>query len=951
MRKHAYLWLLLLIMAGSVLQGKTVQAQEASHMANLVLFVSFSDTGTDYWEGTGGDINRIYNETATYNALSVKDYFALASCGKLELDNIMPQMTKTESDDYVILPVTLDSATETYESTGSDYQLLRDTIQKLEEDNTLDALTEKLDCDGDGYIDNVTFLVASAETGRNSSLYPHKADGAQYGFSINRVPMNHYNVINYGRLGGVSGGAGVAAHELLHVLGPLDTYVVCDSDTGVCDAGPVGCWDIMADTNPFVQYPLAYTRKELGWIDIQEVSASGTYTLTCPQKDSNRYAMVLKTPYSDTEFFVVEYRKKGNFYNTAIEDKIDAKIGGSGIIIYRVNTAANPKSNLYSNYIYLFREGESEEQATKTGARQKGFFSEESERTTFGSNDSQTSSADGAITYTDGTNSGIVIKNVGSAEGDTITFDVEYTIDMTGENWEKESFSYVSGTDGSSVDVILQNNQLYASNIQIVNFGDVLYGLHSNSVGSAELLRYVNGSWQCVQVLADNSYGMDFKAGTDGFLYIVCEQNYAKLKVYRMNDREEISDISGNVTLQGSIANPKLAVTSAGLAVAYRDYQNGDALHVYLQNGSTWQELEVNGAVGNAFALYGKNSKIYLATGQGCIYQCNLSDSRAFAKYGNDFSSNTASCVDLAVDDKGVVYIAYYDTVRKIVQVKGYQQNEWIRLGMNVFNQLTTDVKMLIEKEKVYVAYQGETSNGIKSHSIFDTTGAATEDDDIESEEKDTEIETKEEVTEDTESTPLQDPGFIGMKVTNAALEYVVTNVQTGNATVECTKLSTKSKKQIAIPAAITVNGVTYKVTSIAENAFRNNNSLTKVTIGNNVTTIGLGAFSGCKKLKNITIGKNVTTINARAFYKCTALTRIVIPAKVQIIGKQAFYGCKNLKSITVKTAKLSSKTVGKKAFSGTPQKAVVKVPKRKLKAYKKLLVAKGIHKKAKIKK
>lgn len=954
MKKKIHLWIILFIFASIVIQGKTVWAQESSHMANVILFVSFSDTAADYWEGAGGEINRIYNETMPYNALSVKDYFAMASCGKLELDNIMPQMSKTVSD-YVILPITLDSPTETYGSAGNDYKLLRDAIQKLSQDNTLlDNLNGELDYDGDGYIDNVTFLVASAETERSSTLYPHKADGAQYSLSIKGLSMNHYNVINYGRLGSVSGGAGVAAHEFLHVLGPLDTYVVCDSDTGNCDAGPVGCWDIMADTCPFVQYPLAYTRKELGWIDIEEVSVSGTYTLTSPQKDSNQYSMILKTPYSDTEFFVVEYRKQGSFYNTELENKIDAKIGGSGIIIYRVNMEAAAKSNLVSNYIYLFRQGESEEQATKTGARQSGFFSEEAGRTTFGSNDSRADSADGAITYTDGTNSGIVIKNVGSAEGDTITFDVEYTIDMSGESWEKENFSFVSGNYGSGLDAVLQNSQLFASNIQIVSFGGELYGLHSNSEGNAELLHYVNGLWQCVQILAQNSYGMDFKVGTDGYIYIVCEQNYSTIKVYRMNEREIISDISGNMTLQGSVANPKLAITSEGLVMAYRDYKNGDTIHVYQQKENSWQDLEVNGAAGNAFALYGRNNKVYLAVGQGqnnCIYQCNLSESRTFVKYGNDFSVNRASCVDLAVDDKGVVYIAYYDTVQKTVQVKGYQQNEWIQLGMNVYNQMTTDVKILIEKGTVYVAYQGENSTGIKSHSIFSGTGVVTEDDTIGYEKKGVEVAAEEKVAKNIETTSLPKTSFIGMKVTNAGLEYVVTGVQAGKATVECTKLTNKKQKKITIPATITVDGITYKVTSVAKNAFRNNKSLTKVTIGSNVTTIRSGAFSGCKKLKNITMGKNVATIGAKAFYKCSALTKIVIPAKVKKIGKQTFYGCKKLKSITVKTTKLSSKTVGKKAFSGTSSKAVVKVPKSRIKAYRKLLIARGIYKKAKIKK
>ena len=123
------------------------------------------------------------------------------------------------------------------------------------------------------------------------------------------------------------------------------------------------------------------------------------------------------------------------------------------------------------------------------------------------------------------------------------------------------------------------------------------------------------------------------------------------------------------------------------------------------------------------------------------------------------------------------------------------------------------------------------------------------------------------------------------------------------------------------------------------------------MTVGSNITTIGKNAFSSCSKLKTVTIEKNVSTISDKAFDKCTSLTQIVIPSKVKKIGKQAFYGCKKLKSITIKTTKLTSKSVGSRAFKGTPKNATVKVPKKQLKVYKKLLVSKGIHKKAKIKK
>ena len=135
-----------------------------------------------------------------------------------------------------------------------------------------------------------------------------------------------------------------------------------------------------------------------------------------------------------------------------------------------------------------------------------------------------------------------------------------------------------------------------------------------------------------------------------------------------------------------------------------------------------------------------------------------------------------------------------------------------------------------------------------------------------------------------------------------------------------------KKAKKVVIPPTITVNGVTYEVTSIAANAFKGNKKLTNVTIGNNIVSVG-----------------------DKAFYKCTALKKITIPSGVSKIGKQAFSGCKKLKTITIKSATLTSENVGSKAFKGIHSKAKFKVPKAKLKEYKKLLKKKGATKKHKI--
>lgn len=180
---------------------------------------------------------------------------------------------------------------------------------------------------------------------------------------------------------------------------------------------------------------------------------------------------------------------------------------------------------------------------------------------------------------------------------------------------------------------------------------------------------------------------------------------------------------------------------------------------------------------------------------------------------------------------------------------------------------------------------------------------------------------------------------------------YKVTKSGTTGGTVQFIKTKNTKTKTIAIPDKVTIDGITYKVTSVAANALKNNKVVTTVTIGKYVTSIGSGAFSGCTKLKKVTIGKGVTTIGSKAFYKCTSLTSITIPSKVKKIGDYAFKGCSKLKTINLNTTLLTTKTVSEYAFSDVSASAVVKVPKSKLKTYKTLFVKKGLSKKITIKK
>jgi len=228
-------------------------------------------------------------------------------------------------------------------------------------------------------------------------------------------------------------------------------------------------------------------------------------------------------------------------------------------------------------------------------------------------------------------------------------------------------------------------------------------------------------------------------------------------------------------------------------------------------------------------------------------------------------------------------------------------------------------------------------------------------------------------------------------------ITYMVTSA---NSEVQFVSCENTKKTDVTIPDTVQYGGVTYKVTAIADEAFKNHPTLKSIKMGANIKTIGKKAFYGCKKLTSVTIGKNVTVIGESAFQNCTSLKKITIPAgvitigkkafygckklstvkmgknvqtignsafqncialkkieipsKVKKIGSKAFYGCKKLTSITIKTTKLNTSKVGKQAFtkagSSNYKKLTVKVPKKKKKAYKTMLKKRGLSPKAKIK-
>lgn len=133
--------------------------------------------------------------------------------------------------------------------------------------------------------------------------------------------------------------------------------------------------------------------------------------------------------------------------------------------------------------------------------------------------------------------------------------------------------------------------------------------------------------------------------------------------------------------------------------------------------------------------------------------------------------------------------------------------------------------------------------------------------------------------------TPVQNPSVelpkVGSTYKTKTLVVKVTASDASVKTVAVQKPVNKKAKKITIPATVKIEGYTYKVTEIAPKAFRKNLRLTSVTIGKNVQKIGKQAFDGCKKLKKVTVkSKVLKSVGKRTFRAVYQKARIVVPKK-----------------------------------------------------------------------
>ena len=468
-----------------LLLWKPVQAEAATQVDNLVLMVNFSEDGANTFQTNFSRYQEMYTGPESEPNRSLSQYISTISDGQVTVNTYFPQVVNN-----VFLPVTIQGSASDYPDASVGEQFVQQVITAAQNMSEL-SFPSKLDSmRGDGYIDNLTIIVQVDENNTSGAFGSRKADWGDNQTLLHGWHVGAYNVLptNMLRLGtNYDQGYALASHEFLHTLGAPDLYRTAG------EAGdPVGrWWDLMAGPNLTASYPLAYTRSELRWMDIETLKESGTYTLWPAEGVSGNRAYILKTSRSDSEFFVVEYRKKPEN-----RQDYDYYIPESGLIVYRVNNAVDYHTNKEgNNYIYVFRKDTTDPAKAQENAFKATVGGQY--RSSLGSSDLNAHYTSDTIFYSDGSNSGIVIDNVVTKEDGSVSFDVEFPVLSADSYWLPNGES-INGLSSPAITGDTTGNSLYLAGIVNENGKNQL---KIYSLGASD------SSWKVMQAAADVGRG------------------------------------------------------------------------------------------------------------------------------------------------------------------------------------------------------------------------------------------------------------------------------------------------------------------------------------------------------------------------------------------------------------------------------------------------------------
>ena len=714
-----YSFLLFVLVSCMVIGNKkdrVFAAESEGEFANLVVFVKFQGDDRDFFNATYTSetlsynnwdrIKKMYNADPMHDYTDGKDYddsfkhyLSVISEGKVSVTNYFPQENAEKTG---VVTYTLQNEKSHYTTDG----LIISEVLSAITNGTISLGSIRADhlCHAEpGFIDNLTVIVQGNSSDASDVIHPHRA---QYGGSdtVLGLRTSNYVIMPSGVLVtddasvGTKQAQGVIAHEFLHVLGFPDLYRYGD------DGVPVGMWDIMAANNAFLQYPLSYLRAKQGWVTLKWIDTPGTYTLTAVSGTGGDKVFAIKTPLSESEYIVLEYRKK--------EQSIYAfehSIPSSGLLMYRVDDKVENHTNAAGkNYIYVYRPDVTDPEAGKDknasgtlNAVYDAAIDVEAGESGYGSTDLSKSFTENTLYYSDGSNSGIQISNVTLSENkNQLTFQITFADYQNANVWDSlggAQGNHISGTpvlyadtaggklylaytdgSGSSGQVVVKvlNESTWqqvgeaipdASEPQLsVCAGELYLSYVRYSNQHPVYCKLVGNSWTKIDeknVLAKNMQFVEDAANLYASYVEMMTDGRNRLTIYDVKNNKLITDTK----VGREFGNPSVCKLGSVFYVAYSDFfgDSGDArakIEGYDTGEKSWTVLhQFQIASTNCHVLKEVNGKLYaFVGGTGKNPVVSIYDG---AQWVDTTVSSMSQYLDVSMDIIGdEVYLSYIDT-------------------------------------------------------------------------------------------------------------------------------------------------------------------------------------------------------------------------------------------------------------------------------------------------
>ncbi len=439
-----------------------VNAPTTGTINNLVVFIRFSDeteftdeisTYDSMFNSSTSGANSMYNYylEVSYNQLAITSTYYPAPVSSIVV-SYQDSYTRAYYQPY-------NASTNPTGYSGGDNGTERTNREHLLLKNAVAAISAavpsglNLDGDNDGNVDNVCFIIKGGPTGWASLLWPHMWYLYSQTANISGKRVYAYNFQLQTAL--ASSGVGVLCHEMFHSLGAPDLYHYYYS----LSLEPVSGWDLMENNSNPPQHMGAYMKFRYGnWIaSLPLITTSGTYTINLLTSSSNN-AYKIASPNSATEYFVVEYRKKTGTFESSLP--------GTGLLVYRINTAAHGNSDGPPDEVYIYRPNGT---TSANGQPNSAAYSSDLGRTQI--NDSTNPSS----FLSNGNAGGLIISNVGTSAGNTISFTVG--IDII-----PDQFTFTDQT-GVALSTVITSNTITVSGINAASPISIVGGIYSINNG------------------------------------------------------------------------------------------------------------------------------------------------------------------------------------------------------------------------------------------------------------------------------------------------------------------------------------------------------------------------------------------------------------------------------------------------------------------------------------